>query len=242
MKHLIASLILPILVALVLSIASCAAASAASRPPKSGVAHPPTAKPGELFDCSADYGGRAASCERVPCSKKYQSFLGTWQGEFHAYVRSKSTAGKAVYRPYRNSVRYSPSDCLENPKAEESFIVGRQTDRYPAFEGLPAKVERSLLIIGRDGVGKPFLRTVKKRTVHRFALTCRNAAASLSIWTLRMPAANGKPALTFTTIDGRDFSAPAKQARNVTVTLAVGPASAPYWQGVIVYGSHAKQL
>ncbi len=241
MKQFIVSLILPIVVALLLSIASCAAALAVARSAPSAGTAATAIKPGRLFDCSADYGGHAALCRRVSCNRRYASFLGIWRGEFHAYVRGKSAPGEPVYRPYRNSVSYSANDCLENPKTGESFIVGHQTDRYPAFEGLPAKVEKSLLIIGRAATGEPFLRTVNGRRVHTFALAYRNRAAGLSAWRLDLPAAHGNPAMTFTTIDGRDLSAPGKHRRNVAVTLAVGPASAPYWRGVIVYGSHTKQ-
>ncbi len=194
-----------------------------------------------LFNCSREYGGHPASCKHVPCRKKYLSFIGTWQGEFHAYVRSKSTPDKAVYRPYHNTVNYSASDCLEDVKTGETFIVGHQTNRYPAFEGLSSKTDKSLLIIGRGSDSKPFLRTVDNNGVNTFTLIYQNVAASLSIWNLALPAAHGNPPMSFTTIDGQDLGTPNMHRRDVTVTLTVGPVDAPYWQGVIAYGSHAKQ-
>ncbi|MGH8282339.1 MAG: hypothetical protein ACRESE_00635 [Gammaproteobacteria bacterium] len=196
---------------------------------------------GDLFDCSKIYGGQPASCEHIPCNKKYLSFIGTWQGEFQAYVRSMSTPDKAVYRPYHNTVRYSKSGCLENPGAGETFIVGHMTNRYPAFAGLPARVDKSLLILGRGAYDKPFMRTVDKNGINTFALVYQNTPASLSIWNLMLPAAHGNPPMSFTTIDGRDFGTPNANRRDVTVTLTVGPVDAPYWQGVIAYGSHTRE-
>ncbi|HEX5314523.1 MAG TPA: hypothetical protein VFX38_06430, partial [Gammaproteobacteria bacterium] len=194
---------------------------------------PSPASAGKPVDCSAAYGGHTASCRLVPCSKRYLSFVGTWRGKFYAYVRSQSTPEKPVFRPYENSVRYGADDCLENSAAGESFIVGHETDRYPAFAGLPAKVETSLLIIGRGAGGKAFLRTVDEHGVNSFSLVYRNDAASLAIWKLVLPASTGNPPMTFTTIDGRNFAAANVHTRDVTITMAVGPASAPYWQGVI---------
>jgi hypothetical protein len=190
-------------------------------------------------DCSEDYGGSIAACERIPCSALYRSFLGTWSGEFWAYVRSRSTDKRSVYRPYQEVVSYAATDCLRNLKNHDSFIVGRQTESYPAFSGLPGKVQRNLLITGRRADGKPFLRVTEKGHIYDYRLRYKNAAAQLAVWEMALPAKQGQPQMTFTTIDGRDFAAPS-DTRSVTITLAVGPTAAPYWQGVIAYGSHTR--
>ncbi|HEY1772090.1 MAG TPA: hypothetical protein VGH91_02730 [Gammaproteobacteria bacterium] len=204
---------------------------------------PPSAKPATdtgSADCSAAYGGAQARCEQVPCGDIYSTFLGTWSGEFQAYERSKSVGGKTVFRPYRNTISYAQSDCLKNTGNGETFIVGHQTDDYPVFEDLPAKTDHGLLITGRKADGTPFLRTVGKQGSYDYALVYRNPAAKLAVWRLSIPASSGNPAMTFTTIDGKDFAVASGETRDVTVTMSVGPADAPMFQSVIAYGSHTK--
>jgi hypothetical protein len=196
-------------------------------------------EPAARVNCSKDYGASIATCKRIPCSALYRSFLGTWSGEFRAYVRSQSTDKENVYRPYHEVVSYAPSDCLWNLKTHDSFIVGHQTETYPAFNGLPAKVERNLLITGRQANGTPFLRVTAGGHTYDYELRYKNSAAQLTVWELALPANRGQPQMTFTTVDGRDFAAPA-DTRSVTVTLTVGPPAAPYWRGVIAYGSHTR--
>jgi hypothetical protein len=43
----------------------------------------PTWVNAQTMDCSDVY-GKPAQCARVPCDAKYQTFLGTWKGPFHA--------------------------------------------------------------------------------------------------------------------------------------------------------------
>ena len=196
---------------------------------------------GTAQDCAADYGGKPATCVRVACDAHYHSFLGTWRGKFHAYVRQQSTPGHAVFRPYDQLVTYRVDDCLRNAANGDVFIVGHETDRYSAFGKLPAKFEKNLLITGRHADGTPFFRTVLKDGAYDFKLVFQDEAASLSIWRLHLPASNGQPEETFTTIDGRDFNASSENRRDVTVTMQVGPDKTPYWHGVFVYGWHARQ-
>lgn len=195
--------------------------------------------PAARINCSKDYGAGIATCRRIPCNALYRSFLGTWSGEFWAYVRSQSTDQKNVYRPYHEVVSYAPSDCLWNLKTHDSFIVGHQTETYPAFNGLPGKVEKNLLITGRGADGTPFLRVTAGGHTYDYMLRYKNSAAQLTVWELALPANRGQPQMTFTTIDERDLAAPA-DTRSVTVTLTVGPPAAPYWRGVIAYGSHTR--
>ena len=46
------------------------------------------------------------------------------------------------------------------------------------------------------------------------------------------------PEMTFTTIDGQDFLEKGSHKRNVTVTMSLGSKQSPFWDGVIVKGSH----
>lgn len=205
-------------------------------------AHAQSTKPATAADgadCSAAYGGSQASCEQVPCGDLYSTFLGTWSGQFSAYEQKKSVGGKTVFRPYRNTVTYTEADCLKNTGNGDTFIVGHLTDDYPAFEDLPAKTDHGLLITGRKGDGTPFLRTVGSQGSYDYALVYRNTAAKLAIWKLSIPASGGNPAMTFTTIDGRDESA-STETRDVTITMSIGPADAPMFESVIAYGSHTK--
>ena len=75
-----------------------AAALAASPPPISG--------------CGATQDGRSGTCEVVPCNDTYKAFLGTWSGQFWAYVQKQSVNGRPLYRPYRDTVTYAAGDCL----------------------------------------------------------------------------------------------------------------------------------
>jgi hypothetical protein len=208
------------------------------------IAHADTAPPAKTaasVDCSAEYGGQAASCVQVPCSDLYSTFLGTWSGKFEAYERKKSVGGKTVFRPYQNTITYTQADCLKNTGNGDSFIVGHQTDDYPVFEDLPAKTSKGLLITGRKADGSPFLRTVGAQGSYDYALVYRNPAAKLAVWKLDIPASGGNPAMSFTTVDGKDFTASSGETRDVTVTMSVGPDDAPMFQSVIAYGSHTKQ-
>lgn len=190
-----------------------------------------------IINCREDYGGAAASCAPIPCNARYRSFLGTWSGRFWSYVQRRSTATKSVYRPYREVVTYAAADCLRNVKTGDRFIVGHQTESYPTFGGLAAKTARSLLISGQKADGTPYLRISMRHHSYDYTLRYKDSAARLAVWELDVPASKGQPQMTFTTIDGRDFSA-GSRTRTVTITLAVGPPARPYWQGVIDYGSH----
>jgi hypothetical protein len=196
-------------------------------------------KPNAAVDCSADY-GQPSTCEKIACGEIYSEFVGTWSGQFYAYEREKSKGGKPVYRPYRNTISYSQDECLKNSTTGDSFIVGHQTDEYPAFEDLPAKTTTGLLITGKKADGTSFLRTVGKDGARDFQLVYRNSAAKLVVWKLDMPSAGGNPQMSITTIDGRDYTAAPGDARAVTVTMTVGPPDAPYWEGVVAHGTHSK--
>lgn len=176
----------------------------------------------------------------IPCSGEYAAFLGTWSGEFSAYVRERSGRDRSVFRPYRGQVTYSPHDCFANGSGGGSFIVGHRVDDYPPFAGLPAKQTSELLVTGTRGDGTRFLRTVGKEGVNEFSLTYENQAAGLRVWTLRIPAAAQSPAMTYTVIDTRDLAAADSARRDVVVTLSVGPGKHPFWRGVIVRGSHTR--
>ena len=227
-----------VLVAMVLGASlSLGCTAAAAAPARATV----TRKAAHGRDCRAVYGARAGSCKQIPCNTRYRSFLGTWSGRFWSYVRSRSTDTKSVYRPYQEAVVYTAADCLRNIATGDTLIVGHQTDRYPAYEGLPGKVATSLLITGERSDGAPFLRVTMQHRTYDYMLRYENKAAKLAVWELHLSAAKGQPQMTFTIIDGRDFMARRAQTRDVTVTLTVGPRSRPYWQGVIAYGSHTKQ-
>ena len=209
------------------------------------ITHAATSSPNGIatktgVDCSAAYPGKHADCVQVACGTTYKPFLGTWHGKFHAYVREQSSPGHAVFRPYDESVAYGNEDCLRNAANGDTFIVGHETSRYPAFGKLPVKVEKDLLITGRHADGTPYLRTVRSDGIYDYRLTFQDKPAGLSIWSLRLPAANGQPPMTFTTIDMRDLDARSQPRRNVTVTMQVGSTQAPYWQGVIAYGWHVR--
>lgn len=190
------------------------------------------------INCSAAYGGQASTCERIPCGPLYRPFIGTWSGQFHSYVRRLSSSVDRVYRPYHSVITYSKKSCLKNTGTGETLIIGRETNSYPAYKNLPAEVSTGLLITGRKTDGTLFLRTVSGKQVNDWSLAYMDTSLKLAVWKLRIPASAGKPRMTFTIIDGRDFSAANTHTRDVAVILTVGPNGSPYWSGAVSYGSH----
>lgn len=196
----------------------------------------------QAVNCSDAYGGKPAQCVRVDCDAKYQTFLGTWKGQFHTYVRELSKDGKTVFQPYENTTVYTAADCLKNADAGETFIIGHMTDTYAEFSGLAGHTEQSLLITGTSADGSPFLRIVdEKRRVSNYQMEYQNKAASVAVWTLLIPGHDSSPDMLYSTIDGRDFTAEGINRRNVTITLRVGSKSQAYFDGVIAYGFHVRQ-
>ncbi len=211
-------------------------------------------------DCSEFY-DKPSQCKVITCSKKYQAFLGTWEGPFQAYDR-----GIRGFRPYHNKISYAADDCLKNLETNDEFIVGRREDNYPAYKNQPAKIEKGALITGRKNgrSDQPFLRTLSyvcEGVVGRmddYTLVYSNNAVEASIWQLKVPAASGSPERTvlcqngenkvipaldpnadmiFTTLDTRDMTtSPDLHKRLVSVTLQM-----PGFEGAIVTGYHSKQ-
>jgi hypothetical protein len=195
------------------------------------------------IDCSEAY-GKAAKCEQVTCSDKYKTFIGKWTGPFQSYSQELSTQEKPVFRPYQNEVTYSENDCLKNIANGDTFIIGRKTDTYTAFQGLPVKESKGMLITGRKVDGSPFLKTFDSENgFNEYDLVYQNNVANLSIWQLNISASvDGKsPEMRFTTIDSQDFLEARVHKRNVTVTMSMGPKQSPFWEGVVVKGFHSLQ-
>ena len=205
-------------------------------------------------DCAEVHGGKAAAtCEVVPCGPTFEPFLGEWRGPFEEYVQGLSKPDAPVLRPYDDRIRYAAQDCLRERASGDVFIVGRREDRYPAFGMLAAKVARGLLVSGRHADGSAFLRTVDEEGVHDYALESRDAATQSATWRLDVPAGRrpcpgpaepektcAMPAMAFRIVDGRDPAAAAGEVRRVEIDMTVGPAAAPYWQGVLVRGHHER--
>jgi hypothetical protein len=193
-------------------------------------------------DCSEAYNGQPAKCVHIPCDGWLKEMLGTWKGPFQLYSRELSKGGQTVLRPYQNTTIYLETECMKNSASGETFIIGRATDIYPEFSGLPAVTEHSLLIMGEQPDGARFFHTINsKKQLHAYQLLYQNKLASLSVWQLKTPADGGSPEMEFTAIDGRDFSDTLEHKRNVTVTLRVGPQGQPYFQDVVAFGTHTLQ-
>jgi hypothetical protein len=186
-------------------------------------------------DCSQALGaqGERLTCRVIECPEPYLEFLGTWEGPFASYDQDLQD-----YRPFANRITYAATDCLEHPASGDRFIIGRRTDTYPEFRGKTEVVKTGLLITGVRASGEPFLRTVDDDGINSYGLQYKSNIASLSIWSLTVTADDAPP-MTFTTVDGRDWTAPTMHKRNVVVTMAVGDATNPIWQGVVVRGYHA---
>lgn len=187
-------------------------------------------------DCSLAYASGTVACEQIECDEKYQSFLGTWSGPMESLVNFGPVP---TYRKYQNTISYDAKDCLKNTENGDTFIVGRQTDIYPASGDLEAKSEEKLLITGKDKEGNPFLRTVDLNTKKQesWQLVYKNDVAVLSIWQIK-GIQDGNP-YSVQTIDAQDWTLSdplAEHRRNVTVTLESNG-----FTRVLVRGYHTKQ-
>ncbi len=187
-------------------------------------------------DCSDAYPNGPAQCEQIKCDEKYQSFLGTWTGPMESLVDFGPTP---IYRRYHNTISYRSEDCLKNVGNGDTFIIGRQTDLYPASGNLEAKTENKLLITGKDREGTPFLRTMDLTTKeqHSWHLVYKNDVAVISIWQMN-GTRDGVP-YSVQTIDAQDWTVPnpiTEHRRNVTVTLESGG-----FTRVMVRGYHTKR-
>jgi len=192
-----------------------------------------------IKDCSEVF-GKPSACKVIRCSDRHQKFIGTWQGPFSSYSRELSNESNSIFRPFNNTVTYSEEDCLENVENGDSFIMGRRTDVYPEFEGLPGKTVKGLLVTGRKKDGTLFLRTVDEENgICDFKLEYRNLLAGMTVWSFVVPESDFSPAMRFTTIDAQDQTMASELRMNVTVTMSIGPADAPYWEGVVTKGYHA---
>jgi hypothetical protein len=179
-------------------------------------------------DCSEAFGGVSTPCVVIACPERYREFIGTWTGPFESFDRELN-----AFRPFTNEVRYAESDCLQTETGDQ-LIIGRRTDTYPAFQGLVEKTETGLLITGVHADGSPFLRTVGSEGASDYQLVYKSDVASMSIWRLTVATDDGD--MIFTTIDGKDFEAPAgTHTRKVTVSLEM-PAIG--YAGVVSKGHH----
>ncbi len=186
------------------------------------------------IDCSDAY-LEPTKCERVQCLENHQTFIGTWSGPMESLV---DFGPAPIYRKFHNEIRYDSSDCLRNLENGETFIIGRRTDRYEAFQDKPAMTEQQLLITGKTKDNEPFLRTIDLTTRKKesFNLVHKNDVAVLSIWKLQ-GVQEGVP-FVVETIDAKDWTVKdptSEHRRNVTVTLESGG-----YKRVLVRGYHTK--
>jgi hypothetical protein len=189
-------------------------------------------------DCSEAYNGNPTVCERVECSDKFNVFSGTWTGPMESYDQKLRK-----YIPYTNTVSYSRSDCLNNTRTGEIFIIGRRTDKYSQIADengqilRPEETKTGLLITGKNAAGQRFLRTVDEENgLVNYEHVFTDEAAELSIWQYNWPGNAKQLPMVFTVIDSRDLLLPEQvHKRFVTVTLA-----GQGWKVIGSKGYHTK--
>ncbi|MGE3757054.1 MAG: hypothetical protein AB7H97_04820 [Pseudobdellovibrionaceae bacterium] len=206
------------------------------------------------IDCSEAYGGKSSKCEKISCDEKYSEFIGTWEGPFLSFADDLSLYDKKpddgiaveeihVFRPYFNSITYSPNDCLKNLENGDTFIIGRRTDLYPEFtsinfntgklETLKERKKLALLVTGKkdDKDKTPFLRTIDNEFgLIEYRRIEENKNKNLSVWE-----SVDQNWGVLTVSDGQDFSDPNFHKRNVAVKMKIGK-----WEGIIGKGFHSK--
>jgi len=225
---------------------------------------PAFASVGDLVDCSSAYQDLAepVSCKVIVCDKKYESFLGTWEGPFEAYDQKAN-----LYRPLRNQVKYSEDECLENIEADhagygDTFIIGRKIDIYPPFKELKGKTDISLLVTGKHKNGEPFLRTISplsertdpQESFVEYQLETQDSKTSTSVWSVIFKNSYEdhcgekesdkvcKYDLKFTVTDGRRMSDLKTDTRDVTVKMEMflSPTGEKVMEKITNRGHHSK--
>jgi hypothetical protein len=192
----------------------------------------------EVIDGSRFYDlpAKSVDCTLVECPKIYAGFKGIWTGDFQSYDQLLKT-----FRPVKNKVIYD-GNCYQNLKNGDIFIVGLKIDVYPEFNGQSLKTDTSFLITGMSGdTGSPFLRTIDKANgVIQFKKVFEDKPTEMSIWEYDMAKTDTQPEMNFRIIDFRNVANEARVERFVTISMKVGPAKQPYWEGVLVKGSHSR--
>lgn len=198
------------------------------------------AQTGTLIDGSRFYAlpPKSVEVKLVDCPKSYQDFMGTWTGDFQAYDQKTK-----AFRPFRNQIVYD-GNCYENVKTGEQFVVGERTDTYPEYGGLPTKIETSMLITGMTGsaIRKPFLRAIDKENgLIEYQKVFEDKGLEMSIWEFQPKQKENQSPMRFRILDFRNPLNEKKLERLVFVSLRVGNAEAPYFEGVVVKGSHSQE-
>lgn len=90
---------------------------------------------------------------------------------------------------------------------------------------------------------KPFLRTIDKENgLINYTKVFEDMSSEMSIWEYRMDKKDNQPEMRFRIIDFRNLSNRTQNERCVYVSLKAGPQQQPYWEGLIVKGSHSKTI
>ncbi len=193
----------------------------------------------QIIDGSDFYNlpAKSINCKIIECPNIYKSFKGIWTGAFQSYDQKIK-----AFRPFKNKVIYD-GHCYQNIKNGEIFIVGVKIDVYPEYMGLPSKIDTSMLITGMTGGNnsKPFLRTIdKKDGLIEYQKVFEDKSSEMSIWEYQVEKKENQPEMKFRIIDFRNLSNETKVERFVFMSMKVGPPNNPYWEGLIVKGSHIR--
>lgn len=206
----------------------------------SSCAIPSYAQTNKVVDGSQFYNlpPKSVECTLVTCPEIYADFKGVWSGEFQSYDRTIN-----AFRPFQNKVIYEGT-CYKDVKTGDLFIVGIKIDVYPEFQGLPSKVDTSLMITGLSGDNStPFLRTIDKENgLTNYTKVFEDRSSQMSIWEYSMDKKENQPEMKFRIIDFRNLSNLTQNERCVYISLKVGPQEQPYWEGLVVKGSHSKSV
>lgn len=193
----------------------------------------------EIIDGSSFYAlpAKSVDIKVVECPKAYQGFKGVWAGDFQSYDQKTK-----AFRPFRNRVTYD-GRCYANLKTGEIFVVGQRIDTYPEFKGLPSKIDTSMLITGTTAGkdSKPFLRTIDKENgLIEYQKVFEDKPSEMSIWEYQIDQKENQPAMKFRLIDFRNLLNEGRNERLVSISLRIGNQDNPYWEGIVVKGSHVK--
>jgi hypothetical protein len=193
----------------------------------------------QIIDGSKFYNpqDKSINCKIVECPDIYKSFKGTWTGTFQSYDQKIK-----AFRPFKNKVIYD-GRCYKNIKNGEIFVVGIKIDIYPEYMGLPSKTDTSMLITGMTGESdpKPFLRTIDKEDgLIEYQKVFEDKSSEMSIWEYDVEKKDNQPEMRFRIIDFRNLSNETKVERFVSISMRIGTQDNPYWEGLIVKGSHTR--
>ncbi len=94
----------------------------------------------DLVNC-AEWATGNSQCYRTQCSGSFTDMLGIWDGRYQINDETFTE-----FRPLESRQVFSKNGCYLNTSGSESYLVGKQTDYYPAYKNLAERRTEKLVV------------------------------------------------------------------------------------------------